>query len=245
MLILPRIDPEFKSLIPPLQADEREQLEQNILFARKCYDAIIVWEGAIIDGHNRFEICEKHGIEFQVIDMPLPSREAAKVWILENQLGRRNLSDVARIELALLKAEILREKARHNQSRAGGDKTKGEALLAPVSKPENETVHVRKALASETGIGERTLHRYMKVREHGSPQLLEQVQSGQLKIKTAHRILEVQKQLKRANKMYKCIAGEVPFKNDNEANQIIHNRLAQLSALLNQLLNKLEEGSDQ
>ena len=46
MFALPRVDPEFKSLIPPLAADEREQLEQNILQARKCHDAIILWEGA-------------------------------------------------------------------------------------------------------------------------------------------------------------------------------------------------------
>ena len=65
MSILPNIDPEFKGLIPPLQADEREQLEQNILQACKCHDAIVLWDGKIIDGHNRYEICVKHGIEFE------------------------------------------------------------------------------------------------------------------------------------------------------------------------------------
>ena len=101
MFALPQIDPELKSLIPPLSIEERIQLEQNILQARKCRDAIVLWQGIIIDGHNRYEICVKHGIEFEIIELPLPSREAAMVWILDNQLGRRNLHAAAKIELAL------------------------------------------------------------------------------------------------------------------------------------------------
>ena len=84
MSILPTIDPEFKGLIPPLAPDERTQLEQNIAESRRCYDPIILWEGLIVDGHNRFEICMKHGIEFQLEDLQLESRGEAKVWILEN-----------------------------------------------------------------------------------------------------------------------------------------------------------------
>jgi len=245
MFALPSIDPEFKGLIPPLQEDERMQLEQNILSAQKCHDAIVLWNGIILDGHNRFEICEKHGIEFQVIDMHFPSRDAAKVWILENQLNRRNLSDIARIEIALLKAQILREKAKKNQSHAGGDKSgtkSDEALLSTVSKPEIETVHVRKSLATQARVGEATLHRYMQVKEHGSPNLLEHMQSGRLKITTAHRVLEVRKQLKRANKMYKFITGVVPAKAGHESNQEIHVKLMQLSATLNQLLSQFHSG---
>ena len=211
MSILPKIDPEFKSLIPPLTADEREQLEQNILQSRKCLDAIILWEGIIIDGHNRYAICAKHGIEFEIINLPLPSREAAKLWILENQLSRRNLTDATRIELALLKVDLIREKAKKKQSRAGGDKKspKNEgSLSAKMTKPEKEPMHVRKAIADEVGISERTFQNYMQVKEHGGPELLAQVQSGELKIGTAHKLLtkEILKQLTRADKMYKHIA---------------------------------------
>jgi len=244
MYALPVIDPEIKALIPPLQEDERMQLEQNILAARKCHDAIILWDGIIIDGHNRFEICEKHGIEFEVVDMPLPNREAVKVWILENQLGRRNLSDVARIEIALLKEEMLREKARKKQSLAGGDKSsnKGDgALLFQVSKPKIDSINVREAIAAEAGVCETTLHRYTEIKEQGCPELLEHVRSGELTIRAAHRICEVTKQLKRANKMYRFISETVPLTSTN-ANRAISSKLAQLSALLDQLLNKLEGG---
>ena len=125
MFTFPRVDPEFKAIIPPLLAEEREQLESNLLTSRKCRDAIILWDGVIIDGHNRFELCMKHGIEFKIEEMPFSSREEARLWIIENQLGRRNLTDAARIELALTKAEMLKEQAKLNQSLAGQERKKG------------------------------------------------------------------------------------------------------------------------
>jgi len=243
MSILPKVDPEFKSLIPPLTMEERSQLEQNILSSRKCYDPIILWDGFIIDGHNRFEICFRHGIEFQVKEMTLPSREAAMVWILENQLSRRNLTEVARIEIVLLKEELLREKARRNQSLAGGDKTRAGALLPKVSKPENERINVQNSQVTEAGVGKGTFIRYTQIKKHGSPELLASVQSGELKIGTAHRILEINKKLRIANKMYKHTANVIPSKTSKAINQQIHDKLTGLSALLKELIAKLEEGA--
>ena len=87
------IDPEFKKLIPPLTKEERSQLEENIL-AEGCRDPLTIWKGQniLLDGHNRYEICDKYGIEFYTIEIELSDREEAKIWILKNQLGRRNLS---------------------------------------------------------------------------------------------------------------------------------------------------------
>src|SRR5690606_40306141 len=56
-----RIDPEFRSLIPPLTDDEYAQLEKNIV-AEGCRDPLIVWNGVVVDGHNRYDICVRHGI---------------------------------------------------------------------------------------------------------------------------------------------------------------------------------------
>jgi len=233
MYELPKIDPEFKGLIPPLTAEEREQLEQNIKQDRRCYDAIVVWkeEGVIIDGIARLETCEKYGIQFEVVEISLPSREAAKLWILDNQLSRRNLNTAARIELVLLKEEILRKIAKKNLSDAG---KKRKEPLSPPSKAEITPLHVRKAMANEAHVGEATLQRYVDIKKHGNPELLEQVQSGELKIKTAHRILEAKKQLKVASQWYKGISlcPQTPE---------IQAKLTALTAQAEQLLNKLEE----
>lgn len=85
------IDPEFKSAIPELWAEERKQLEENIL-EHGCRDPLVIWGGVILDGHNRYEICTEHDLPFDVVGIDLPDREAALDWIDANQLGRRNLT---------------------------------------------------------------------------------------------------------------------------------------------------------
>ena len=87
-----KIDPEFKALIPPLAPEEYAQLEANIR-AEGCRDPLVMWQGIIIDGHNRFEICTKHGIGFEKISKTFADRESVMLWMEENQVGRRNLSD--------------------------------------------------------------------------------------------------------------------------------------------------------
>ena len=139
----------------------------------------------------------------------------------------------------------MREKARIKQSRAGGDKSsnkRDEALLSPVSKPKIDSVHVQKAIASEAGVGDEKLYHYTQIRRHGSPKLLESVQSGKLKIKTAYRILETNKRLRRVDRMYKFIEESVPLKHDEETNQVVRAKLAEFSAMIDQLLDKLEGG---
>ena len=113
------IDAEFKALIPPLAPDERQLLEESIL-AEGCRDAIVVWHGhgIILDGHNRYDICTAHNIPFQVVERAFDTRADAKVWVLRNQLGRRNLPEPARVKLALLLKPALAEQARERQAAA-------------------------------------------------------------------------------------------------------------------------------
>jgi len=85
------IDAEFRTLIPALSKDERAQLEASVL-AEGCRDALVVWQGILLDGHNRYEICTAHSLPFETVEIDLPDREAAITWIINNQLGRRNLT---------------------------------------------------------------------------------------------------------------------------------------------------------
>jgi len=103
---------------------------------KKCHDAIAVCEEAIIDEHNCFEICMKHGIEFEIKEIDLSSKEAAKAWILDNQLAMCNLTDAARIEIVLKKEELLRERTQRNLTCGGGPKKCNEKPLSVSSKPE-------------------------------------------------------------------------------------------------------------
>lgn len=88
-----KIDPEFQSKIPPLQFEEEQQLEQNIITEGRLLNPIITWNGYILDGHTRHRILKKHGfIKFEVEEIQLANKYEALAWICKNQLGRRNLS---------------------------------------------------------------------------------------------------------------------------------------------------------
>ena len=88
-----KIDPEFQSKIPPLTFEELNLLEANILEEGRILSPLIVWNGLIVDGHNRFAILKNHPeIEYTVLEKEFANRYEAIVWICKNQLGRRNLT---------------------------------------------------------------------------------------------------------------------------------------------------------
>ena len=87
------IDPEFKGKIPPLREEELKQLEENILADGVVINPLIVWDGVIVDGHNRYRILQKHPeIQFTTYEKEFSDRYEAIAWICKNQLGRRNLT---------------------------------------------------------------------------------------------------------------------------------------------------------
>ncbi len=114
-----QIDPEFRSLIAPLQENERAQLEANIV-ANGCRDPLVLWRNLLVDGHNRYEICTRLKITFRTVEIVLPSRAHVLLWIEENQLGRRNLTDDQRSVIAhgVLKRRV--ELAKSERAKKGG-----------------------------------------------------------------------------------------------------------------------------
>jgi hypothetical protein len=117
------IHPELQGLIPPLSDDERRQLIVN-LRDEGCRDAIVVWqeEKAILDGHNRYDICQTYEIPFETKAVSLPDLDAAKAWILRHQLGRRNLTPEQMSYLRGKQYEMEKK-----ASRGGGDRKSEEA----------------------------------------------------------------------------------------------------------------------
>jgi hypothetical protein len=118
-----RIDAEFAALIPPLREDEATKLEASLV-AETCRDAVVVWaEGdVLLDSHNRVRLCKKHRLDFSVRRLSLPDRQAAKRWVINNQLARRNLSPNQASYLRGLEYE-LSKRPPHRPSREKGAKT--------------------------------------------------------------------------------------------------------------------------
>ena len=112
-----KIDPEFKNLIPPLTDEEYDGLRDSLL-SEGCRDALVLWNDVLVDGHNRYEICKKHGIPFKTIQKNFDSREDAILWMMQNQLSRRNLIAYQRSVIALQMESIIAKKAKAQQIRS-------------------------------------------------------------------------------------------------------------------------------
>ena len=138
-----KINPTFKKLIPPLSKDEFAQLEQNILTAGKIRDPLVVWNDILIDGHNRHKIAKKHGLHFEVESMDFANEEEAKIWIIDHQLGRRNLPHYVKMELAQMKEPIIRAAAKERQAEFYGNQYTGK--LADRGKDADKPVNTEKA----------------------------------------------------------------------------------------------------
>ena len=100
------VNSELNNLIPPLTPDEYNGLEMSII-ADGCRDALILWNDTLVDGHNRYEICIKHNIELKTVQKDFKNINDVKIWVIDNQKSRRNLSDGWKYELAQTKKAIL------------------------------------------------------------------------------------------------------------------------------------------
>ena len=194
-----KIDKEFQSLIPPLTDDEYMRLEKSIL-SEGVREPIITWNDTIIDGHNRWNICQKHGIECPHVERAFESRDAAKIWIYGNQLGRRNLEPGQKAALVIERNEAkVREAARLRQSQAGKESGRGmhgnnslgstEPKLstdASNQDPEPEKGRTAEILAKQAGVGEATIKRVLKVKRE-NPELYDKVRSGEVSTHTAYK----------------------------------------------------------
>lgn len=94
------IDPEFEKVCPPLTEDEANRLEDNILADGEVTSPLIVWNGVLLDGHNRRRIILRHPeLPFSIKEMSFANRYDAVAWICKNQLGRRNIAEQMRAYL--------------------------------------------------------------------------------------------------------------------------------------------------
>lgn len=152
-----RIDPEFRDKIPPLTDDEFKQLRENILDAGEVYEPIAVWNGTIIDGHNRYKVIQEHPeITWRVREMHFDDKWAAFDWMYRNQLGRRNLTDEQRTYM-IGKMYEARKKSRGNTTELRNpDGTYQSGQSDAVGKK------TRELIAEELGIGAKTVERSEK-----------------------------------------------------------------------------------
>jgi hypothetical protein len=182
-----QIDSEFQALIPPLSAEERAQLEANLL-ADGCRDPLVVWETSdgqniLIDGHNRYEICTRLGSSYEVEWMQFDSRSAVIEWIIKNQFGRRNLSDYQRGVLALRMKPIMEERARAQQGERTDIRQKSDEGIKPIRTDE--------AVSELANVSRDTIRKIERIEEVAQPEVKALAAAGDVSINLASQFVEL------------------------------------------------------
>lgn len=174
-----KVDPELESLIPPLSSEEFEQLKANILESGECHDPLLIWNGTIIDGHNRWRIIQENPqIAYQVKEMDFSSRSDAMAWMIRNQLGRRNLTKFARTELSLKLKPLLVEEAEKRMKAGKADPTQNSAG--------GKTGEVRDEIAKAANVSHDTVSKVERLIEKAPEEVKEQLRKGEVSIHKAY-----------------------------------------------------------
>lgn len=174
------INEDLRAYIDPLTEDEAAALERSLL-AEGCRDALVLWGDLLVDGHNRYRICQKHGIAFNTIqNNSFQSMDDVHLWMIDNHLGRRSVSDYQRGVLALRKKEIVAARLAQAQARQSPAKTA--ATDAPAR---SQAPLTRESLARAARVSSATLGQIEKIEKTAAPELVHAVKAGVISINAA------------------------------------------------------------
>lgn len=189
-----RIDQELQKVMPELSNDEYTELENSLLKDGFKGSPIIVWGDIIIDGHNRYEICQKHKIPYEIKELSFNDKEEVIQWMVRAQLGRRNLTPLQRIKLVETYRPIYEKQAALNKSANGGNKiAESEKSTTPLLP--KEKIDVRAKLASDAGVSTNTYSKGKKILDSENQELIRQVETGEKSINKAFKEIREQEQV--------------------------------------------------
>lgn len=175
------MDPEFQALIPAQTDEEQAALEASLL-AEGCRDALVVWQGhnILVDGHHRYALCQQHGILFQVIERPFETRDDVIVWMINNQLARRNITAFVRSELALRMKDAIAAKAKANQGKRNDIPQIFAESFAPTD--------TRAELAKVASVSHETVRKVAAVTKSAPEAIKTAARSGELSVDRAYKL---------------------------------------------------------
>jgi hypothetical protein len=195
-----KVDAEFCTFIGTLTPEERNQLKEN-LSADGCRDPLVTWNGVLLDGYHRYELCQELGIGYETRELTtIKDREDAKRWIIQNQIGRRNLSDYQRVELALHFKPQIQAEARDNLKTGSSGKRGGSPLLNFAKR-----INTRKELARIAEVSEETLRKAELINRNGPEETKERLRRGKTSIN------EEYEKLVQSGSILSCRTGRNPI----------------------------------
>ena len=203
---------DFEYLIPALSKHEHEALIASIR-SEGCRQPITIWKGKniIVDGYNRYDICNEFNIPFEIEEMEFEDEYRVKIWMINNQFARRNLGIEHLADLAYKLAEVEQELA---------EKRKLSNLKQNTNKPKTiETSQSTDSLtggsreikgkafekaAQKAGISRSTVERYDAIQRKGTNEQKEAIKSGQKKIGTVYKEIQAKEKPLQKSQSNEC-----------------------------------------
>ena len=181
------VNDDLLAYIDPLTPDEHAALERSIL-AEGCRDALVLWGDVLVDGHNRYSICSAHNLPFNTVqNTAFQTLADVHLWMIDQHLGRRSVSDFQRGVLALRKKDILAGREQPAKTAPPATATAPwEESATPTQAPTAvEPALTREALAKSARISNSTFTQIEKIQKSATPELVAAVKSGTISINTA------------------------------------------------------------
>ena len=181
------VNDDLLAYIDPLTHDEHAALERSLL-AEGCRDALVLWGDVLVDGHNRYSICSAHNIPFDTVqNTAFQTLDDVHLWMIDQHLGRRSVSDFQRGVLALRKKDILagREQPAPAEAPASATAPWEESATPAPATPAAAPAMTREALAKSARLSNSTFTQIEKIQKSATPELVAAVKLGTISINTA------------------------------------------------------------
>ena len=174
------IDPFFRDILPPLSKEELGNLERSLL-KQGCVQPLVVWKetGILVDGCHRHSLCHKHGISYEITEESFNSKESAELWVIQSQLGRRNITPYHRVVLALKYEKVFRRRAKQGQ---------GARTDLRIKKDGSAPVSAMAEVGKVALVSRDTAYKVKKIKEHATREVKKQVADGEITIHAAYRM---------------------------------------------------------
>lgn len=191
-----KINPRFEKFSPKKKPDEIEELKNSLKKKGYVGSPILTWHGFIVDGHNRYKMCQELGIkidlEKNVEELELGNfAEEIDVmdWMLTHQLSSKNLSPGEKLAMMdEFKEEVRIENEKKRLSTLKQNQTANRSLQLEASDENNRdrSLNTDRQTAQKAGVGVGTVARYNKVMNSNDEELKEKVKTGQVTVNKAY-----------------------------------------------------------
>ena len=109
-----RVLDRLADLIPPLDREQLETLEQSLVAEGRAHNPLWLWGDVLVDGHHRYRICQRLGLTYSIAQVyeSAETIEDVEYCLKRGVIGQRNLPPTL---TAKFRAEMVEHRRRRGE----------------------------------------------------------------------------------------------------------------------------------